>query len=515
MSSRWLLALACGLVLSGTAEAQTPACSSARPKIVGGTGAKLNDWPGLAAIRLHSETGKVSEFFCGGSVIADRWVVTAAHCMPEFLSTTKGSMRDSKSNEHVGVLEVVLGITDVTRVPADNVFKVEQVVMHEAYRAAVEAALKLPAHEVERAIGSIAQRVGNDVALLKLDRPWRGPKARLSLASATDPAGAGTQVRVAGFGVTAQKADLSRFQRSDGAGEVFAGSRTLLETSVPTVATPACKQRYKSSAIGDGQLCAGLDSGGRDSCQGDSGGPLVAYDKDGCPYQVGVVSWGDDCAKPAAYGVYTRVSNHADWIQKHVGPLAGLSPLVTPPAGVVTERQLAEGLAQLQDLLGKASGRLQVEIRGGTRIALGREVVFEARSSIAGRLIIIDINAKGEVTVIFPNKYTGNTDVGRIAAATTVTIPGAGYGFTAFRAVEPVGRSKLMALVVPADFDIEQNASERGARTKGFEPVNEPTGYFMKLIHQISAALTAPRAGGGGDPLASWAYTVVDYEITR
>ncbi|MFZ4808100.1 MAG: trypsin-like serine protease [Hyphomicrobiaceae bacterium] len=515
MSSRWFLALACGLGLYGTAEAKTPACSTARPKIVGGTAAKLNDWPGLAAIRLHSEAGKVSEFFCGGSVVANRWVVTAAHCLPEFVTTTTGILRDSQSKEHEGRLEVVIGIADVTKVAPDNVFKVVEVVVHDDYRAAIDAALKLPAHEAERAIDTIAQRVGNDVALLKLDRDWRGPKARLSLAAATDPASAGTQVRVAGFGYTGHRAGMKRFQRSDGPGEVFAGSRTLLETSVPTVATSTCKQRYKTSAIGDGQLCAGLDTGGRDSCQGDSGGPLVAFDKDGCPYQVGVVSWGEDCAKPAAYGVYTRVSNHADWIQKHVGPLGGLSPLVTPPAGIVSERQLAEGLAQLQDLLGKATGRLQVEIRGGTRIALGREVIFEARSTIAGRLIIIDINAKGEVTVIFPNKYTGNTDVGRIAAATTVTIPGAGYGFTAFRAVEPVGRSKLMALVVPADFDIEQNAAERGARTKGFEPVNEPTGYFMKLIHQISAALTAPRAGGGGDPLASWAYTVVDYEITR
>ena len=178
MALRWFLALACGLVFYGAAQAQTPACSTARPKIVGGTTAKLNDWPGLAAIRLHAESGKVSEFFCGGSVIADRWVVTAAHCLPEFVKTTTGILRDSQAKEHEGRLEVVVGITDVTKVSPDNVFMVVEVVVHDDYRAAIDAALKLPAHEAEKAIENIAQRVGNDVALLKLDRPWRGPKAR-------------------------------------------------------------------------------------------------------------------------------------------------------------------------------------------------------------------------------------------------------------------------------------------------------------------------------------------------
>jgi secreted trypsin-like serine protease len=102
--------------------------------------------------------------------------------------------------------------------------------------------------------------------------------------------------------------------------------------------------------IGPGQICAGLEEGTRDSCQGDSGGPLIASDKTGCPWQVGVVSWGYGCAEKNAYGVYTRVSHHAGWIQKHTGPLRGAAPVRQQLfANALTPAQLDEGLRQLED----------------------------------------------------------------------------------------------------------------------------------------------------------------------
>ena len=62
-------------------------------------------------------------------------------------------------------------------------------------------------------------------------------------------------------------------------------------------------------------MCAGHKEGGVDACQGDSGGPLVWKTENGA-ILVGVVSFGEGCARELKYGVYTRVSDYADWVNK-------------------------------------------------------------------------------------------------------------------------------------------------------------------------------------------------------
>ena len=62
-----------------------------------------------------------------------------------------------------------------------------------------------------------------------------------------------------------------------------------------------------------GMMCAGFSAGGIDSCQGDSGGPLT-WTTNHRPILVGVVSWGEGCARNLIYGVYTRVSQYIGWI---------------------------------------------------------------------------------------------------------------------------------------------------------------------------------------------------------
>ena len=61
-------------------------------------------------------------------------------------------------------------------------------------------------------------------------------------------------------------------------------------------------------------ICAGLEEGGKDTCQGDSGGPLTRRLDDTFNVLTGITSWGEGCADPNRFGVYTRVSRFRDWI---------------------------------------------------------------------------------------------------------------------------------------------------------------------------------------------------------
>ena len=94
-------------------------------------------------------------------------------------------------------------------------------------------------------------------------------------------------------------------------------SSVLQEVSLPVVPMQACKKVFSRYAIEKTQLCAGSEQGGMDACQGDSGGPMYSY-KDGTLIQVGIVSWGEGCARAGLPGVYTRVSEYLDWIKKNV-----------------------------------------------------------------------------------------------------------------------------------------------------------------------------------------------------
>ena len=83
---------------------------------------------------------------------------------------------------------------------------------------------------------------------------------------------------------------------------------------IPLITNLECDTAYKGQ-ITERMICAGLAAGGKDSCQGDSGGPLIVKDNKGKDVLVGVVSWGQGCAKPNKYGVYSNVASVADWIK--------------------------------------------------------------------------------------------------------------------------------------------------------------------------------------------------------
>ncbi|HIW60919.1 MAG TPA: serine protease [Candidatus Stackebrandtia excrementipullorum] len=85
----------------------------------------------------------------------------------------------------------------------------------------------------------------------------------------------------------------------------------MLKATVPFVDDVECGDAYGSSFDGPAEICAGLPEGGVDACQGDSGGPMIARDASGEAVQVGIVSWGYGCARAGYPGVYAQVSYSA------------------------------------------------------------------------------------------------------------------------------------------------------------------------------------------------------------
>ncbi|XP_061566601.1 mast cell tryptase-like [Cololabis saira] len=236
--------------------------SSISSRIVGGEDASPGDWPWQIALYTYGT------FQCGGSLITDQWVLTAAHCI-------MGSDVDNA--------EVHLGVNNLGS-DADRVIQeLERVVCHPDYDSF---------------------SLNNDICLLKLVAPvnFTDYIQPVCLASENSTFYDGDPTWITGFGIT----DL-----------------TLEEVEVPIVGNKQCQCNLPQFTITDNMLCAGLEDGGKDSCQGDSGGPQVVQKDSMTWVQAGVVSNGEGCGFPMKPGVYTRVSQYQEWIRDTV---TGMSP---------------------------------------------------------------------------------------------------------------------------------------------------------------------------------------------
>jgi secreted trypsin-like serine protease len=135
----------------------------------------------------------------------------------------------------------------------------------------------------------------NDWALIKLARPIDLP----TLPIATDTTFNKGRFQVMGWGASTEGGGQKRFLR---------------KASVPSVTDTTCRTNYSAAGftyVDGAMLCAGFLSKRIDSCQGDSGGPMVNRDANGEFIQVGIVSFGQGCAREDFPGVYTQVSTFA------------------------------------------------------------------------------------------------------------------------------------------------------------------------------------------------------------
>jgi len=259
-------------------------------RIVGGTEVQIGAHPWLAAIGYKVMGQDAVQYQCGGSLISDRYILTAAHCVTQLpeeftVSTIRLGEHDlNKTRDCQGVAQICADP------PLD--IDIEEVVPHDNYSTPI--------------------RFRNDIALIRLARPvnfteFVGPVC-LPLDEDRNATFEEHRLTVLGFGLTSARGERST---------------KLLEVAVPVVPLERCQPifRRQGADIGPTQLCAGGERL-QDSCSGDSGGPLVGLTgpRQVPPsQQVGVVSFGSvRCGTRGVPGIYTRVTEYLDWILENM-----------------------------------------------------------------------------------------------------------------------------------------------------------------------------------------------------
>ncbi|XP_055607054.1 chymotrypsin-1-like [Uranotaenia lowii] len=254
----WLYVL--GLI-SVLLHATTAADFDQAYKIVNGTDASIVDYPFM--ISLRSRTGSHS---CGGSILNERWILTAAHCVDYYTTPFQQTVQ--------------VGRTDVSPERDDSVYDLEDVVIHPHY--------------------SESNSYINDIALLKLRTP-------LTFSDTVKP------VELAKNYEEVSESDLDASLIGWGRLETNGAlPKTLQKVDYYIVPNDECNGIHRQH-IYPSQICAAYPGGGKGQCNGDSGGPLLHNGK-----QVGIVSWSvKPCTVAPFPGVLTKVSHHLNFINEN------------------------------------------------------------------------------------------------------------------------------------------------------------------------------------------------------
>uniref|UniRef100_A0A3Q0RYF7 ST14 transmembrane serine protease matriptase b n=1 Tax=Amphilophus citrinellus TaxID=61819 RepID=A0A3Q0RYF7_AMPCI len=239
-------------------------------RIVGGQASQEGEWPWQVSLHFKG-MGHV----CGASVLNNRWLLTAAHCVQD---------KDKQKFSQADQWEALLGLHEQSQTNKWTVRRgVKRIIAHPDYDHL---------------------SYDHDITLMELDTNvnlnqniWP-----ICLPSPTHDFPEGEEAWITGWGATREEGDANVLQKA----------------AVRIINSTVCKSLLEDS-VTDNMLCAGVLKGGVDACQGDSGGPLSFTSPKGRVFQAGVVSWGEGCARKNKPGVYTRVTKYRDWIKENSG----------------------------------------------------------------------------------------------------------------------------------------------------------------------------------------------------
>ncbi|XP_075954631.1 vitamin K-dependent protein C [Anarhichas minor] len=253
--------LSCGRLLMSRTSYSKP-MKGLQPWTVGGHVGKKGESP-WQALLLNAR----GRFHCGGVLIDENWVLTAAHCLDNSFRF-RVRLGDYERHRDEG--------TEVT-------LRIEKTFKHPHYDS---------------------RTVDNDIALLRLQTP--APFSEF----VTPVCLPGREMAERVLHLNGTVTVVTGWGKDNLENGSFSSALNVIE--VPLVDRGVCA-RQMSHNISDNVLCAGVLGQRMDACEGDSGGPMVTLYRDTW-FLVGLVSWGEGCGREDKLGVYTKVSNYNQWI---------------------------------------------------------------------------------------------------------------------------------------------------------------------------------------------------------
>ncbi|BFZ17613.1 hypothetical protein BsWGS_20652 [Bradybaena similaris] len=262
-----------------------------KKRVISGQRNIPGEWPWLTSMHFlpwNNFTNRSGfNHLCGASLIAPRWLLSAAHCFSDLV-------HDGLSN--VSSWRVYFGMHDLAR--EDNQDFVQERLIEEIYI--------YPKY-------NITDPLIYDIALVKLSQPVEySQRVSPVCLDTTDMRYEEIPCRVSGWGQLSTDSPGSRFPYT---------------ASLSTLSLAVCKSKYDILEPGHAMkpyirmeppvLCGRVGASGEDACQGDSGGPLMCR-HDGRWYQAGVVAAGYLCGHEATPGLYSRISYYFDWIHQTI-----------------------------------------------------------------------------------------------------------------------------------------------------------------------------------------------------